>query len=28
LVGLLIAYPPLVWGAFFYKAGAKEQQEI
>jgi Fuc2NAc and GlcNAc transferase len=28
LAGLLIAYAPLVWGAFFYKAGAKEQQEI
>ena len=28
LVGLLIAYPPLVWGAFSYKAGAKEQQQI
>lgn len=26
--GLLIAYPPLVWGAFHYKAGAKEQQEV
>jgi Fuc2NAc and GlcNAc transferase len=28
LAGLLIAYPPLVWGAFTYKAGAKEQQEV
>lgn len=26
--GLLIAYVPLVWGAFIYKAGAKEQQKI
>jgi len=28
LAGLLIAYAPLVWCAFAYKAGAKEQQEI
>ena len=28
LAGLLIAYAPLVWCAFVYKAGAKEQQEI
>lgn len=28
LTGLLIAYAPLVWGAFFYKAGAKEQQSV
>jgi Fuc2NAc and GlcNAc transferase len=28
LAGLLIAYTPLVWGAFHYKAGAKEQQEV
>ncbi|MFH1021509.1 MAG: glycosyltransferase family 4 protein [Pseudomonadota bacterium] len=28
LAGLLIAYTPLVWGAFRYKAGAKEQQEV
>lgn len=28
LSGLLIAYAPLVWCAFIYKAGAKEQQEI
>lgn len=26
LAGLLIAYTPLVWGAFHYKAGAKELQ--
>lgn len=28
LAGLLIAYAPLVWCAFVYKAGAREQQEI
>ena len=28
LTGLLIAYTPLVWCAFRYKAGAKEQQEV
>jgi len=28
LVGLLIAYAPLVWCAFHYKAGAKEQPEV
>lgn len=28
LAGLLIAYPPLIWGAFIYKAGAKEQQGV
>ncbi|MCX5877112.1 MAG: glycosyltransferase family 4 protein [Deltaproteobacteria bacterium] len=28
LVGLLIAYAPLVWCAFRYKAGAKEQQKV
>ncbi|MFA6464270.1 MAG: glycosyltransferase family 4 protein [Desulfurivibrionaceae bacterium] len=28
LAGLLIAYPPLVWAAFLYKAGAREQQEM
>jgi len=28
LAGLLIAYAPLLWGAFFFKAGAKEQQEV
>lgn len=28
LAGLLIAYTPLVWCAFIYKAGAKEQQEV
>ncbi len=28
LAGLLIAYAPLVWCAFHYKAGAKEQQEV
>ena len=28
LAGLLIAYAPLMWCAFHYKAGAKEQQEI
>lgn len=27
LAGLLVAYTPLVWVAFFYKAGAEEQQE-
>ena len=28
LAGLLIAYTPLVWCAFLYKAGAKEQQDL
>jgi Fuc2NAc and GlcNAc transferase len=28
LAGLLIAYTPLVWCAFHYRAGAKEQQEV
>jgi Fuc2NAc and GlcNAc transferase len=28
LAGLLVAYAPLAWCAFIYKAGAKEQQEV